>query len=173
MEHLKSLAFIAALLLFATVNLQAQDTTRQHPEHLSNMREHYMVMKDALAQDNFEAARSSLVELKKEVAGNSEMNNHEKHMRHHKLMIEAVEKGVNAENIDVLRAAFADITTHLAKALKKHGYDAQTLYLQYCPMAVNGEGAHWINEQKEIVNPYLGQKMLDCGKVEKTINPNQ
>jgi Cu(I)/Ag(I) efflux system membrane fusion protein len=32
-------------------------------------------------------------------------------------------------------------------------------------MAKNQEGARWISREKEIRNPYFGEKMLKCGSV--------
>ncbi|MBA4058359.1 MAG: hypothetical protein C0490_26815, partial [Marivirga sp.] len=43
------------------------------------------------------------------------------------------------------------------------------LYLEYCPMANNNEGAYWLSNEKEIKNPYFGDKMLKCGSVKETI----
>jgi hypothetical protein len=33
----------------------------------------------------------------------------------------------------------------------------------------NGKGGTWISETKEIVNPYEGTKMLNCGSVKKVL----
>ncbi len=47
--------------------------------------------------------------------------------------------------------------------------EQQTLYRDYCPMYNDGKGAMWISEIKEIKNPYLGKKMLQCGEVKEEI----
>jgi len=36
-------------------------------------------------------------------------------------------------------------------------------YYQFWPMAFNDKGAHWISQNKEIQNPYFGDKMMKCG----------
>ena len=43
------------------------------------------------------------------------------------------------------------------------------LYIQYCPMANNDQGATWISSKEEIVNPYFGDLMLHCGNIEEII----
>jgi hypothetical protein len=43
-----------------------------------------------------------------------------------------------------------------------------TLYEQFCPMY--DKGSAWLSKSKEVKNPYYGNKMLKCGKVQKTIN---
>jgi hypothetical protein len=44
-----------------------------------------------------------------------------------------------------------------------------SVYVAYCPMANNNEGANWLSNDKEIKNPYFGDKMLRCGSVKETI----
>lgn len=45
-----------------------------------------------------------------------------------------------------------------------------TVYKQYCPMAFDFEGAHWLSSEEEIRNPYFGDKMLKCGEVKERLN---
>lgn len=40
-----------------------------------------------------------------------------------------------------------------------------TMYLQFCPMALDYEGAEWISNSDEVVNPYFGDEMLHCGSI--------
>jgi len=44
-----------------------------------------------------------------------------------------------------------------------------TIYKKFCPMAFNDKGAYWYADIEEINNPYFGDKMPNCGAVEKTI----
>lgn len=56
-------------------------------------------------------------------------------------------------------------------------YEGEKLYLQHCPMAFEGgEGANWLSNNSEVVNPYLGNNhpkykatMLHCGEVKDSI----
>lgn len=41
-----------------------------------------------------------------------------------------------------------------------------TVYKQYCPMAFNNQGGYWFSDSETIRNPYFGDAMLSCGKVE-------
>jgi hypothetical protein len=43
-----------------------------------------------------------------------------------------------------------------------------TLYQQFCPMYDGGSA--WLSMSKDVMNPYYGSKMLNCGKVQKEIN---
>ena len=76
---------------------------------------------------------------------------------------------IDAGQITEQRIAFADINIQL-EPLFKENISSGTLYKQFCPMALNNEGAYWLSEVKEIRNPYFGEQMLKCGTVVETIN---
>lgn len=150
------------------------DTTgHQHSEHLDTLLKEYLKIKNALANDRLEEAKEHLLSFRDEVRNSTEMTQHpehiEKHDRHHAAMLESVENAANAGSADTFRKAFAGISEHLTKAVQNQGYDEQELYLQYCPMAINGKGATWLSTTKEIRNPYMGQQMPGCGETKSEI----
>ena len=53
--------------------------------------------------------------------------------------------------------------------LAKNTQTEMDLYQQYCPMAFDNTGAHWISDKEKVFNPYFGDKMLRCGKVTEVI----
>jgi hypothetical protein len=55
-------------------------------------------------------------------------------------------------------------------SLVKSFSTGKALYHDHCPMAKQGKGAMWLSETKEIKNPYLSEKMPDCGNVEEEIH---
>ena len=57
----------------------------------------------------------------------------------------------------------------MATLVKGGKLSAGALYLEYCPMANNNEGAYWLSNEKQIKNPYFGDMMLKCGSVKETI----
>ena len=73
-----------------------------------------------------------------------------------------------SKDINVQREHFetlsAGVETMLQGALK-----SGTIYKQYCPMAFNNRGASWISTSRDILNPYFGDKMLKCGRVDAEI----
>ena len=52
---------------------------------------------------------------------------------------------------------------------RSFGPPGDALYLQYCPMANNDQGANWLSTYSEIRNPYFGDMMLKCGETQDTI----
>lgn len=49
-------------------------------------------------------------------------------------------------------------------ALAEQRLHSGTVYLMYCPMARRGQGAHWLQTEDELLNPYFGAGMLRCGE---------
>lgn len=66
------------------------------------------------------------------------------------------------------RLNFVFLSTVMVKSVKALGYN-KTLYVDYCPMANKNKGAYWLSQIKEIQNPYLGQKMPNCGEIKKLL----
>ncbi len=71
------------------------------------------------------------------------------------------------ENLEYQRLSFKSLNEHLipiAKEIKTH---QETWYLQECPMADHNSGGFWISMESEIINPYFGDEMLNCGGIEE------
>lgn len=152
---------------------QTDTTGHQHSGHLDTLIKEYLNIKNALANDRLEEAKENLLAFGDEVRNSTEMTQHPehtgKHDRHHAAMLESVENAAKAGSNDTFRKAFAGISEHLTKALENQNYSAQPLYLQYCPMAVDGNGATWLSTTREIENPYMGRQMPGCGETKSEI----
>lgn len=80
----------------------------------------------------------------------------------------AVAAMASSDDIKVQRQNFEALSSGMETILKgtiKSGM----LYKQFCPMAFNNKGAYWISSSKDILNPYFGDKMLKCGRVDAEI----
>ncbi|MCH8501319.1 MAG: efflux RND transporter periplasmic adaptor subunit [Aliidiomarina sp.] len=64
--------------------------------------------------------------------------------------------------ISVARDQFYDHSQAMI-ALAEAGYHHGELHLMFCPMARRGQGAYWLQEHDELLNPYFGSRMLRCG----------
>jgi Cu(I)/Ag(I) efflux system membrane fusion protein len=154
--------------LFVVNPVQAQQNTHSHTSHLDVLVEHYLNMKNALVADDYEKAIKALQKFSEEVRTNNEMNDHQehaaKHQKHHGLMLATLSAADSSKSIEELRDAFVGISKELLTALENQNYEHPSLYVQFCPMANNGEGARWISDEEEIANPFYGQKMHKCGE---------
>lgn len=73
-----------------------------------------------------------------------------------------------ADDIETQRELFSEFTLKV-EPLIKNALSGGTIYKQHCPMAFDKKGAYWLADIREIRNPYLGDKMLNCGSINETI----
>lgn len=83
-------------------------------------------------------------------------------------VMEAVEKVVDSRDIKVQRKQFVIITAEMEKVLDK-ALASGTIYKMYCPMASRNTGAYWLSSDNQVQNPYFGNKMYRCGRVDSAI----
>lgn len=87
------------------------------------------------------------------------------------LTINGSAKGILGEtDIDNKRKDFELVTDALYNLVRTVKYSGKKLFYQYCPMAFNDKGAYWMSTEKEIRNPYFGNKMLTCGEVKDSVD---
>jgi hypothetical protein len=72
-----------------------------------------------------------------------------------------------------MHRAFQTSSDLLFDLLRTVQYKGVKLYQQFCPMAFNNTGAHWLSAEMEIFNPYFGDKMLHCGEIKDSISFTQ
>jgi len=77
---------------------------------------------------------------------------------------------VQEKNIGAKRKEFEMISDALWSLTRTVRYDGEKIYYQYCPMAFDNKGAYWLSNQSAIRNPYFGDEMLECGKVEDSLD---
>ncbi|MCL1668571.1 DUF3347 domain-containing protein [Elizabethkingia ursingii] len=75
----------------------------------------------------------------------------------------------NAGNVEHQREHFALLSRDINDLTDSFGTGGIKLYQDFCPMYNNGKGAIWLSEKKEIINPYYGAKMSDCGSIKKEL----
>ena len=71
--------------------------------------------------------------------------------------------GDNAGKMDHQREYFSLLSQDVFSLIKAFG-TKQTVYQDYCPMYGDGKTGYWISETKEVINPYYGSEMLNCGR---------
>ena len=73
------------------------------------------------------------------------------------------------DDIKVQRTAYLKMSNDLIALVKNSGMKEGELYVEHCPMAFDNAGGSWISSNKEIRNPYFGDKMMKCGEITETI----
>ena len=127
--------------------------------HLGAAYEHYIHLKDALVASKPVDAKNAADELQKAL----------KDVNGSAAAIEASSKLAGASDLEQQRKLFSTLSNEMATLVKGGKLSMGMLYLEFCPMANNNEGAFWLSNQKEIKNPYFGDKMMKCGSVKEVI----
>ena len=125
---------------------------------------HYLQLKDALVASKAEAAKEEAIKLKTSLASVKDRN-----PDRYRGAINEATKIANASTMEEIRKSFASLSNEMTLIVKALHLSKGGLYLEYCPMANNNTGAYWLSNEKEIKNPYFGDKMLRCGSVKETI----
>src|SRR5690606_38134609 len=121
----------------------------------------YLNIKNALVESDAEIASTKAAQMQHIVG-------EEKDERMQDIIEDAYEIA-NSSCIEELREIFEDLSENLYKMLKAQGVRDGELYRQFCPMAMDNKGAYWLSAEKEIRNPYFGDRMLKCGSVRETL----
>lgn len=115
----------------------------------------YLEIKDALVASDVEKAKINAASV---------LNRDSRSDVEEQLMA-PIERIANAGTIEEAREAFFEYSQLIADLVVEKGGSVK-LYKQFCPMAFDNSGAFWISAEKEIRNPYFGDKMLRCGEVQ-------
>ncbi len=139
--------------------------TGKSNKEVAGMVNAYLELKNALVASDKEAAATAAMAFVDAGAQLQLDNDTAK-----KLLDETVRHGEQLAGSDLegQRKHFKAVSEAMSKLLTTVG-TSQPLYQQYCPMYNKNEGGMWLSSEKEIRNPYFGDKMLKCGMVQKEI----
>lgn len=127
-------------------------------QNISNVVDGYLQLKDALVASNTELTKEKAVQLLK-IVDATQMPGVQQNIK----------EIANSDDLEKQRVYFDSLSLNVYKRVKEGKGNQQALYKQYCPMAFNNRGAFWLSNSEEIKNPYYGEQMLTCGKVEEVI----
>lgn len=126
---------------------------------IASVYQNYIHIKKALVQTDAAMAQERAGEMAADLEGKDMDEN----------LTTAVRNIAATNNVNEQREAFSELTAAMEGELEG-ALASGEIYKQYCPMAFEGKGDYWFSNTQEIRNPYYGDKMLKCGRVEATIN---
>lgn len=168
---------IALTLVFSACNnqkakeKQGQPATKQkivavqpnevsiNNDQLNAVYQQYLLLSNALVNSDMSTA--------KEVAMAVELG--AKNLKGGANLAQFAAKIIATNSLETQRILFSDLSNEMIAKIKVSGLKSGEVYVEYCPMALNDKGASWLSNQKEIKNPYYGDKMLDCGEIKETV----
>lgn len=141
-----------------TEQIMQASASKVSSSQLKSILSSYFNVKDALVNTDAAEAKSALVKLLDNIG--SEMGE-----------LRAITKSMHdKEDVEEIRTGFEDLSQHVYVLVKENAASKeQIVYKQFCPMAFGNKGAFWLSAQQEIRNPYFGDKMLKCGKVQEEL----
>lgn len=139
---------------------------------LQKLIDKYLVLANALADDNLPQAKEVLEEVTRLVVETDaqQARKYSGWENARKSLVKSLAHVPDLQDIDAARVVFEKVSEQMIGLEKRYmkGH-ADTHYLAYCPMAFNNKGAYWIQDKKGIRNPYFGAQMLKCGEIKETL----
>jgi len=129
----------------------------------------YIELKDALIKSDISLASNKSDAFRKSLEAIS-VSEREK-TNNYWSILHKTSKGIN-KNVDLVhhRKQFHLISDKLIEMVRNFDKVDNNLFVQFCPMADNNNGAYWLSKEEKVINPYFGESMINCGKVIQTIN---
>ena len=125
-------------------------------EKTAKVFEDYLAIKDALVQTDAAATKEAASKLQDEVKET------------HEEVAQFAGEIAAMDDVNKQREIFSELTKAMDPVLKE-AISSGKIYKQFCPMAFEGKGDYWYSDSDQIRNPYFGDKMLKCGRVDETI----
>ena len=141
-----------AVVQSTTDSIQLKDT--QQDEVLKQ----YFSLKDALVASNASNAQKEATTLTTSLKASPAFAKSV-------LMSDSIAK---TNDLAKQRSTFTNLSNKLIAQFSKTSLLKGSFYMQFCPMANEGNGGYWLAAEQEVRNPYYGDEMLNCGEVKKT-----
>ena len=141
-----------AVVQSTTDSIQLKDT--QQDEVLKQ----YFSLKDALVASNASNAQKEATTLTTSLKASPAFAKSV-------LMSDSIAK---TNDLAKQRSTFTNLSNELIAQFSTPSLLKGSIYMQFCPMANEGNGGYWLAAEQEVRNPYYGDEMLNCGEVKKT-----
>ena len=155
-----------------TPDYQAE-TPEAFQKQITALAAEYLVLKDALTASDAAAARAAAEGVVAAIApvdmGLVKGEAHDFWMQKARALEAHAGKIAATEDLEKQREQFGFLSTALIETVTAFGIAGEALFVQYCPMAFDNEGADWLATEEQVLNPYFGEAMLRCGVVKETI----
>lgn len=149
------------------------NTSSDFSSQLAALTDRYFTLKDALvATDSKEAqaaATAFLDQLKQIDMKPLEGDAHDFWMEQSTVLQSAGNEMLQSDEIETIRTHFKTLSDSMIKTLQSLGQGDDPVYVQFCPMAFDNQGADWLSREENVLNPYFGDRMLRCGSVKDVL----
>ncbi|MBS1659150.1 MAG: DUF3347 domain-containing protein [Bacteroidetes bacterium] len=167
---------IAAFAVVITIFFRTAVAQTQS-DQLNAVITQYLELKDALVKDQGDSARIAAkglyTAIEKLPMEKLSAEQHKAWMQYYQKLSYHAEHIKETDDLAHQREHFVSLSSNMYKLLTAANMNTVTLYYEFCPMANGNKGAYWLSAESEIMNPYFGKKMLNCGSVKDSIKVAQ
>lgn len=149
--------------------VQQVDVDAEAQAQIDQLVENYLSISKQLTQDNAQGVAAQFDEVQQAAQGLAQ--NAPELLQ---AAVQAVAQAAEArpQTVEEAREALKPLSAaivKLTKAAPPSDAAAESLHVAYCPMAQ----ASWLQTSQQIANPYMGQKMPECGSIKATIKASE
>lgn len=143
-------------------------------DQIDNVLDVYFKIQVALSKDD-SAVVMAQGELLKKALDNIDMellkgDGHMAWMKELKVLNNQASTLGSVSDIEQQRKLFETLSETIKSVVKKFGTGGRhTVIVFHCPMAFDGKGADWLQDNPDLKNPYFGSSMLTCGDQKETL----
>jgi hypothetical protein len=141
--------------------------SQQSQASVDRITEAYLSIQSQLASDSIDQVPAQLQAIR-ESAQSLDATQQNIALNTHGAVI-AKAADIDVTNVKTVRQKLANLSASVIELVQAHPPSdaaANELYLAQCPMVENGL---WLQTSKEITNPYMGSRMLQCGSIKQGI----
>ncbi|ESU27008.1 hypothetical protein FLJC2902T_23490 [Flavobacterium limnosediminis JC2902] len=141
-------------------------TTQAQSKDWNQLLKDYLVLEDALVASNVNDAKDAMGRMQKEVLQLQPEASGKAYQKELKFLAAYLDLYAKSDSLDEIRTGFGKISGSMIALADQKVFGSDTLYVLFCPM----KKTSWLDDTKDVKNPYYGKAMLTCGSVKKTIN---
>jgi Cu(I)/Ag(I) efflux system membrane fusion protein len=149
------------------------EVSEKFQQQLNSVYNEYINLKDALVKEDSKSTSTSastllnnLTKVNMKLLSDNKAHNH--WMSLEKEIKSSATSISETSDIKSQRDHFKHLSSHLINAVQLFGIN-EKVYVEFCPMADNNNGAYWLSKEEKVINPYFGEAMLTCGEVKQVI----
>lgn len=141
-------------------------------KQLLQIKELYLELQLSLAEDSFDDSKEILKDIFSELE-NIDLYHLELHESKVIKLLKtnldsSIKAAISSKVFKDIRLCFFNLSEWMIVLTENNWIKKEVgLSKMFCPMAFDNKGAFWIQEDEDIMNPYLGTKMQKCGEPKK------
>lgn len=146
------------------------DISAEFEDEIHLILQDYMNLKEVLVLGDGDEARLSSVSFLKNLE-KLEFNSSFESVDINFTQISKSLVSIKAENnIENQRKEFKFLSDSMINLISSFENFQKPIYIQHCDCVDNFNGASWLSFNEKVINPYFGEAMLNCGRVESVLN---